>query len=192
MKLWVGLGNPEPEHAGQRHNIGFMAIDAIARRYDFSSWRNQFEGSVSEGFIGGQPILALKPLTYMNYSGESVREIADFYRISPEDITVFQDDIDLAPGYVQIKYGGGSGGHNGLRSINLCLEAQNYYRVRLGVGRPATKKNVINYVLGEFSDAEQKWLKKMLAAIADTAPVLATGQHKLCLEKIELAMQNVS
>ena len=136
MKLWVGLGNPEPGMLRQRHNIGFMALDVIAHRHGFTPWRQRFKGVVAEGSIGGTKVLALKPLTYMNASGESVQAASAFYKLVPDDITAFHDELDLVPGKVRVKKGGGAAGHNGLRSMDRQLGTPEYWRVRLGIGHP--------------------------------------------------------
>jgi PTH1 family peptidyl-tRNA hydrolase len=176
MRLWVGLGNPEPGMARQRHNIGFMAVDAMARRYAFSPWRARFRGLTAEGSIGGEKVLALKPLTYMNASGESVQAAAAFFKIPLEDIWIFHDELDLAPGKLRVKKGGGAAGHNGLRSCDQQLGSPDYWRVRLGIGHPGSKERVLGYVLGDFAKSETEWLADWLAAIADNAPALAAGK----------------
>ncbi len=175
MLLWTGLGNPEPGMARQRHNIGFMAIDAIARRHGFSAWRRKFKGEIAEGQIGGARILALKPLTYMNASGDSVQAAASFHKIEAAGITAFHDELDLAPGRVKVKRGGGAAGHNGLRSMDRMLGTSEYWRVRLGIGHPGNKERVLGHVLGDFAKADQNWLASLLDAVADAAPLLATG-----------------
>ena len=142
MQLWVGLGNPEPGMARQRHNIGFMAIDRIAARHGFSPWRNRFKGLVAEGSVGGEKVLALKPMTYMNESGAAVQPAAAFFKLAPGDITAFHDELDLIPGKVRVKRGGGAAGHNGLRSMDRQLGSPDYWRVRLGIGHPGHKDRV--------------------------------------------------
>ncbi len=176
MKLWVGLGNPEPSMARQRHNIGFMAVDTIALRHGFSPWRKRFKGLTAEGSIDGEKILALKPMTYMNLSGTAVQEAAAFYRIAPGDITAFHDELDLTPGKMRVKKGGGAAGHNGLRSMDRQLGTQDYWRVRLGIGHPGMKEKVTGHVLGDFSKHDVAWLVPFLDAIADAAPLLAAGK----------------
>ena len=146
MLLWVGLGNPEAGMARNRHNIGFMALDVIADRHGFSPWRQRFKGLVAEGNIGGQKVLALKPQTYMNASGESVQAAAAFYKLPLEAITAFHDELDLVPGKLRVKQGGGAAGHNGLRSMDRMLGSPNYWRVRLGIGHPGSKERVLGYV----------------------------------------------
>jgi PTH1 family peptidyl-tRNA hydrolase len=175
-KLWVGLGNPEPGMARNRHNVGFMAIDRIAHRHGFSPWRQRFRGAVAEGQIGDEKIIALKPLTYMNASGESVQPAAAFYKLPPEDITVFYDELDLPSGKVRVKRGGGAAGHNGLRSLDQHLASPEYWRVRIGIGHPGDKDRVLGHVLGNFAAAEEIWLQKLLDALSETAPLLIAGE----------------
>ncbi|HTQ71764.1 MAG TPA: aminoacyl-tRNA hydrolase [Acidocella sp.] len=173
MLLWVGLGNPEPGMARQRHNIGFMAVDAIAARHGFSPWKVRFKGLTAEGRLGTQKILLLKPMTYMNLSGEAVQEAAAFYKIIPEHIALFHDELDLAPGKIRVKKGGGNAGHNGLRSTDRHLSTPDYWRVRLGIGHPGDKARVTGHVLGDFSKADKDWLEPLLDAVADSAALLA-------------------
>ncbi len=175
MLLWVGLGNPEPAMARQRHNIGFMVLDEIARRHGFSPWRQRFRGLVAEGQVGGAKVLGLKPLTYMNASGESVQQAAAFYKLEVGDITAFHDELDLFAGKVRVKKGGGAAGHNGLRSMDRMLGSPEYWRVRLGIGHPGSKDRVTGHVLGDFAKAEQPMLTALLDAMADAAPLLAQG-----------------
>lgn len=190
MLLWVGLGNPEPGMARQRHNIGFMAIDVIARRHGFSPWRQRFKGLVAEGSIGGEKVLALKPLTYMNLSGESVQAAASFFKIPPEAITAFHDELDLAPGKMRVKRGGGAAGHNGLRSMDRMLGTQDYWRVRLGIGHPGEKDRVTGHVLGDFAKDDRDWLIAMLDAVADAAPLLAASKPEDFMTKVALLTQD--
>jgi PTH1 family peptidyl-tRNA hydrolase len=186
VKLWVGLGNPEPGMARNRHNIGFMAIDRIAYHYRFSPWRQRFRGVVAEGQIGGEKILALKPLTYMNASGESVQPAAAFFKLEPGDITVFYDELDLAPGKVRVKRGGGAAGHNGLRSIDAHLPTPDYWRVRIGIGHPGDKARVLGHVLGNFPKADEDWLVALLDSLAESAPLLAAGQPEAFMSRVAL------
>ncbi len=172
--------------ARQRHNIGFMAIDVIARRHGFSPWRQRFKGLVAEGQVGGQKILALRPLTYMNASGESVQAAAAFFKIPPSDITVFHDELDLAPGKVRVKRGGGAAGHNGLRSMDQMLGTPDYWRVRLGIGHPGDKARVLGYVLGDFAKTDLDWLLPCLDAVADEAALLAAGKAEDFMTRIAL------
>jgi PTH1 family peptidyl-tRNA hydrolase len=192
MQLWVGLGNPEPGMARQRHNIGFMALDAIASRHGFGPWRQRFKGLVTEGQIAGQKIVALKPLTYMNSSGESVQAAASFYKLPTDAITVFHDELDLIPGKMRIKRAGGAAGHNGLRSLDKMLASQDYWRVRLGIGHPGSKEQVLGYVLGDFSRDDQAWLVPLLDAVSEAAPLLAERQSEAFMTRIAFLMQGKS
>jgi PTH1 family peptidyl-tRNA hydrolase len=187
--LWAGLGNPEPGMARQRHNIGFMALDAIASRHGFSPWRQRFRGFVAEGMVGGQRVLGLKPLTYMNASGDAVQAAAAFFKLEPEAITAFHDELDLAPGKVRVKRGGGAAGHNGLRSMDRQLGSPEYWRVRLGIGHPGDKARVLGYVLGDFAKSDQAWLAALLDAVADAAPMLAAGQPEQFMTRVALLTQ---
>jgi PTH1 family peptidyl-tRNA hydrolase len=186
MLLWVGLGNPEPAMARQRHNIGFMALDVIAIRYRFSPWRRRFKGVVAEGEVGGVKVLGLKPLTYMNDSGDSVQAAAAFYKLAPDAITAFHDELDLVPGKVRVKRGGGSAGHNGLRSMDRMLGTPDYWRVRLGIGHPGVKEHVMRHVLGDFAKADREWLIALLDAVAEAAPLLAAGKPEDFMTKVAL------
>lgn len=190
MLLWAGLGNPEPGMARHRHNIGFLAIDVIAIRHGFSPWRNRFKGLVAEGSLGGERILALKPMTYMNDSGESVQAAAAFYKLEPEAITAFHDELDLAPGKVRVKRGGGTAGHNGLRSIERMLGTPDFWRVRLGIGHPGVKERVLGHVLGDFAKADRDWLLPVLDGVAEAAPLLAAGKPEEFMSKVALLTQD--
>ena len=175
MRLIVGLGNPGSRYARNRHNIGFMAVDAIARRYGFPSFRSRFKGEVAEATVGEGRRLLLKPQTYMNDSGESVLAAMSFYKILPSEILVFHDELDLKPGKVRVKRGGGSAGHNGLRSIDAMIGAD-YWRVRLGIGHPGVKELVHPYVLQNFPpDEASEWVAPVLDAVAETVPLLLGG-----------------
>ncbi len=189
MLLWVGLGNPEPNMARQRHNIGFMAIDRIAHRHGFSPWRQRFRGLVAEGSVGGQRVLALKPLTYMNGSGESVQPAASFFKLAPEAITAFHDELDLVAGKIRVKRGGGAAGHNGLRSMDRMLGSPEYWRVRLGIGHPGDRARVLGWVLGDFARADAEWLDPLLDAVADAAPMLADGRQEDFMTRVALLTQ---
>lgn len=171
MLLFVGLGNPGAQYANNRHNIGFMAVDAIIRRHSFGPERQKFSGLLSEGDLGGERVLILKPLTYMNNSGEAVGKAMQFYKIAPDQVVVFHDDLDLAPGKLRLKRGGGHGGHNGLRSIDEHI-GKDYRRVRLGIGHPGDRDLVTPYVLGNFAKDEISWLQPLLDAAAEAAPLL--------------------
>lgn len=173
MYLLVGLGNPGLKYAGNRHNIGFMAIDEIARQHSFGPWRKKFQSEISEGLIAGKKTLLLKPTTYMNESGRAIAEACRFYKIPPKDVFVFHDELDLKPGKVKAKLGGGAAGHNGLRST--CNHIGNdYHRLRLGIGHPG-KDRVTQWVLGDFAKADQEWLDPLLDALAFTAPSMLSG-----------------
>ncbi len=174
MLIFAGLGNPGAKYARTRHNIGWMAVEAIAEAHGFAPWRGKFQGRIAEGRLGPEKVLLMKPETYMNLSGQSVGEALRFYKLAPGDVTVFHDEIDLAPGKVRVKTGGGHAGHNGLRSLHQHLGAE-YRRVRLGVGHPGDKRQVTNYVLGEFAAGDRDWLDDVLRGVADGAPELAAG-----------------
>ncbi len=174
MRLFVGLGNPGAKYARNRHNIGFMALDQIASDHGFAPWRGKFQGSVSEGRLGSEKIVLLKPETFMNKSGQSVGEAMRFFKLDPSDITVFHDEIDLAPGKLRVKQGGGHAGHNGLRSLHAHV-GEDYARVRMGVGHPGHKDAVPGYVLRDFPKADEDWLDDMLRGISDGAVSLAEG-----------------
>jgi PTH1 family peptidyl-tRNA hydrolase len=190
MLLWVGLGNPEPGMARNRHNIGFMALDVVAIRHGFSPWRQRFKGLVAEGNVGGQKILLLKPMTYMNSSGESVQAAAAFFKLATEAIVAFHDELDLAPGKMRVKKGGGAAGHNGLRSMDRMLGSPEYWRVRLGIGHPGDKARVLSYVLGDFAKDEKDWLIRFLDAIADAAPLLVADKIPDFMSKVALLTQD--
>ncbi len=175
MFLFAGLGNPGPKYAGNRHNIGFMAVDAIVRRHRLSPWRRRFQGAVSEGEIAGEKVLALLPETFMNESGRAVAEAAKFYKIPLENIFVFHDELDLPPAKIRVKKGGGNAGHNGLRSITAQC-GNDYWRVRLGIGHPGDKSLVHSYVLNDFGKAEREWVGAVNTACADFAPALIGGK----------------
>jgi PTH1 family peptidyl-tRNA hydrolase len=170
--------------ARNRHNIGFMALDVIARRHGFGPWRQRFKGLVADGQIGGQKILALKPMTYMNGSGESVQPAAGFFKIPASDITVFHDELDLAPGKIRVKRGGGAAGHNGLRSMDQQLGTPDYWRVRLGIGHPGDKTRVLSYVLGDFGKPDLDWLLPCLDAVADEAALLAANKPEDFMSRV--------
>jgi len=174
MKLFVGLGNPGAKYARNRHNIGYMAVERIAEDHGFAPWRSKFRGQVSEGRLGGDKVVLLKPETFMNLSGESVAKAMRFYKLDPEDVTVFHDELDLAPSKLRLKSGGGHAGHNGLRSLHSHIGAD-YARVRLGIGHPGHKDRVAHYVLSDFAKADADWLDDLLRGISDGAPYLAAG-----------------
>ncbi|MCV2882172.1 aminoacyl-tRNA hydrolase [Actibacterium sp. XHP0104] len=174
MRLFVGLGNPGAKYAGNRHNIGFMAMDQIAGDHGFGPWRAKFQGQLTEGRLGREKVLLLKPETFMNLSGQSVGEAMRFYKLTPDDVVVFHDELDLAPGRCRVKTGGGHAGHNGLRSIHGHI-GETYLRVRMGIGHPGHKDRVSHYVLSDFAKADHGWLDDLLRGISDGAPALAEG-----------------
>ena len=188
MLLFVGLGNPGPRYAGNRHNIGFMAVQAIARRHDFSPWRKKFQGVAVEGELGGERVLLLLPGTYMNESGRAVQEAARFYKIGVGDIVVFHDEVDLPPAKVRAKIGGGVAGHNGLRSITAHV-GNEYKRVRIGVGKPDIKELVPGHVLGDFAKGEWPWVEALCDVIADNAGLLVAGKDSSFQNRVHLAME---
>jgi PTH1 family peptidyl-tRNA hydrolase len=187
MLLLVGLGNPGAEYAKNRHNIGFMALQAIAGRYDFGPFRKKFHGLIAEGAIGGEKVLALKPETFMNDSGRSVIAAAAFYKIPPEDIIVLHDEIDIAAGKVRVKRGGGHAGHNGLRSIHAHI-GPDYGRVRIGVGHPGDKDEVPGHVLEDFAKADAGWVEKALGVISEHAGLLLAGDDGAYMTKVAEAV----
>ena len=188
MLLFVGLGNPGSRYAGNRHNIGFMAVDAIARRCKAAPWRRRFQGEATEAALGGERVVLLKPETYMNESGRAVGEAMRFYKIALKDVVVFHDELDLAPSKLRVKLGGGNAGHNGLRSITaLC--GNDYRRVRMGIGHPGDKALVHAYVLSDFAKTERDWVQDLCDACADYAALLAEGEDATFQNKVHLAME---
>ena len=185
MKLFVGLGNPGDKYAHNRHNIGFMALDRIAEDHAFGPWRNKFQGQICEGKLGDKKVLLLKPTTFMNISGQSVGEAARFHKVPLDQITVFHDELDLAPGTMRLKQGGGHAGHNGLRSIQAHLGAE-YARVRLGIGHPGHKDAVAGFVLRDFAKADQDWLTALLNGIGNGAAHLALGDGSKFMNAVAL------
>ena len=184
MLLLVGLGNPEKKHATNRHNIGFIAVDRIAKDYGFSPYRSRFRGLLSEGIVSQQQIKLLKPTTYMNLSGEAVGEAMRFFKLAPPQVYVFYDDLDLRPGKCRIRLGGGTGGHNGLRSIQAHI-GQEYWRVRLGIGHPGNKEQVLAHVLHDFSKAEQNgWLLKLMDELVGNIDLLVEGNENALMTKL--------
>jgi peptidyl-tRNA hydrolase, PTH1 family len=187
MLLFVGLGNPGSRYVRNRHNIGFMAVDAIARGHGFPPWRRRFQGAVAEGSIGGARVLLLLPETYMNESGRAVAEAVNFYRLPLGNVVVFQDEVDLPPGKVRVKLGGGNAGHNGLRSISAYV-GNDYRRVRLGIGHPGVKGLLHIHVLQDFSKRDLAWVEAVCAAVADNAEFLARGEDATFQNKVHLAL----
>lgn len=185
MLLVAGLGNPGGDYAGNRHNIGFMAVDAIAGRHSFGAFRSKFQGAIAEGVIGGGKVLLLKPATYMNESGRSLAEACRFYKIEPAGVIVVHDEIDLEAGRLKVKSGGGHAGHNGLRSIHAHL-GPDYKRLRLGVGHPGDKDKVTKHVLKDFSKTDEKWLAPLLDSVADHFALLTEGDDGGFLNNVAL------
>jgi len=185
MKLFVGLGNPGSKHARNRHNIGYMAVDRIAGDHGFGPWKSKFQGRISEGRLSGEKLLLLKPETFMNLSGQSVGEAMRFYKLDPGDVTVFQDELDLVPGKVRVKQGGGHAGHNGLRSLHGHI-GEDYARVRLGIGHPGRKELVAHYVLHDFARADEQWLSDLLQGISDGVAHLAAGDSGKFMNAVAL------
>ena len=187
MKLLVGLGNPGAKYAHNRHNIGFMALDEIARAASVTGWKSRFQGQIAEGRINGDKVLLLKPETFMNLSGQSVGEAMRFYKLTPGDVIVFHDEIDLAPGKCRVKSGGGHAGHNGLRSMHQHI-GPDYDRVRIGVGHPGHKDAVPRYVLHDFAKADQEWIDPLMAGIGDGIAALVSGDTGRFMNAIGLRM----
>ena len=188
MKLIVGLGNPGPEYAATRHNIGFMAVEAWHAWWNFGTWQKKFHGLIADGVIAGEKILLLKPMTFMNRSGLSIGEVATFYKIAPADMIVFHDEIELLPGKVRVKVGGGHAGHNGLKSVDAAV-GQDYWRVRLGVGRPPEDREAVHdYVLHAFAKADQAWLDPLLQTLAQEAALLLAGNDSEYMNRAALAL----
>ena len=187
MRLIVGLGNPGPRYERNRHNIGFMAVDAIVRRHRLSPSRAKFSAELAEGTVGGEKVLALKPQTFMNDSGRSVLGAASFYKIPPADIIVIHDEVDLAPGKLRVKRGGGAAGHNGLRSIDAHL-GNDYWRVRLGIGHPGIKELVPHFVLQNFLRDEEAWVAPLVDAVAEAIPLLVEGNDQGFMNRVALIL----
>src|SRR6201988_4235613 len=188
MRLFVGLGNPGAKYARNRHNIGFMAVDEIARRQGFAPWRRRFQGETSEGTLDHERVVLLRPSTFMNESGRAVQEAANFFKLTADDITVFQDELELPPAKLRVKVGGGIAGHNGLRSVTSHI-GNDYRRVRLGIGHPGIKELVHAHVLSDFAKSDMPWVEALSAAVADNAALLATGHDASFQNKVHLAMQ---
>lgn len=187
MKLFVGLGNPGAKYARNRHNIGFMAMDRIAEDHGFAPWRAKFQGLTSEGRLGSEKVVLLKPETFMNLSGQAVGEAMRFYKLTSDDVTVFHDELDLAPGKMRTKTGGGHAGHNGLRSIHSHI-GESYHRVRLGIGHPGHKDRVSPYVLSDFAKSDADWLDDLMRGLSDGAPHLADGDTAKFSNAVALRM----
>lgn len=187
MRLFVGLGNPGAKYARNRHNVGYLAVDRIAEDHGFGPWRAKFQGVISEGRLGSEKVVLLKPETYVNLSGQSVGEAMRFYKLDPAEVVVFQDEIDLAPGKLKVKEGGGHAGHNGLRSLHAHI-GEAYVRVRIGVGHPGHKDAVPGYVLKDFPKADEDWLDDMLRGVSDGAAALAEGDNGRFMNAVALRL----
>lgn len=183
MKIIVGLGNPGPQYAANRHNIGFMAVDALHRKHPFGPWSKKFKAQIAEGEIAGEKVLLMKPQTFMNLSGEAVGEAMRFYKLGPGDIIAIHDELDLPAGKVKLKVGGGHGGHNGLKSLDAHC-GRDYKRLRLGIGHPGSKELVHNHVLGDFAKVDQGWLDEMMDDIAINAELLFDGDGSKFMNKL--------
>lgn len=190
MRLLVGLGNPGSGHANNRHNLGFMTVDRIAEYYRLGAWRTKFQGAVTDGRVGNDKVSVLKPMTFMNESGRAVREALTFFKLNPEDVFVFFDEIELAPGKVRVKQGGGHAGHNGIRSLAAHI-GQDFWRVRMGVGHPGDKNRVSGYVLQDFAKADQQWVEAFVDAAADSTPLLVDGETNRFMTDVSQKMQTV-
>ncbi|WP_086994227.1 aminoacyl-tRNA hydrolase [Rhizobium sullae] len=187
MLIIAGLGNPGSKYARNRHNIGFMAADAIHRRHNFSPWSKKFKAEISEGELGGEKVLLIKPQTYMNLSGEAVGEAMRFYKLQPADLVAIYDELDLPPGKARLKTGGGNGGHNGIRSLDAHC-GKEYRRLRLGIGHPGVKELVQHHVLSDFAKADQTWLEVLLETLADNADMLVRKEDSQLMNKLALAV----
>ena len=188
MLLLVGLGNPGARYAGNRHNVGFVIVEAIAKRHGFAPWRRRFQGVAAEGTIAGEKVQLLLPGTFMNESGRAVAEAMHFYKLGLSDIAVIHDELDLPPGKVRVKTGGGIAGHNGLRSISSHI-GNDYRRVRIGIGHPGVKEMVHPYVLSDFAKAERPWVEALTDIMADNVELLARGEDASFQNKVHLAME---
>jgi len=188
MLLLVGLGNPGSKYSNNRHNIGFMAVDEIIHRHNFSPAKNRFQGEMAEGRFGSEKVMTLKPQTFMNLSGQSVGEAVRYFKLAPENVFVFHDELDIPSGKVKFKTGGGHAGHNGLRSIDQHMD-KNYHRIRLGIGHPGDKNQVSGHVLSDFSKADKTWLDPLLDAIGYAAPELSTEGGTKFLNTVGLRLK---
>jgi peptidyl-tRNA hydrolase, PTH1 family len=188
MRLYVGLGNPGAKYAGNRHNIGFMAVDAIARRHGFAPWRRRFQGETAEGILDRERVILLRPFTFMNDSGNAVQEAANFFKLAPAEIAVFHDELELPPAKLRVKVGGGIAGHNGLRSISAHV-GNDYKRVRLGIGHPGIKTLVHGHVLSDFAKSDRPWVEALLEAVADNAALLVDDRDSTFANRVHLTMK---
>jgi PTH1 family peptidyl-tRNA hydrolase len=188
MRLFVGLGNPGAKYANNRHNIGFMAVDEIARRHGFAPWRRRFQGETAEGTLDRERVILLRPTTFMNDSGRAVQEAANFFKLGLAEISVFHDELELPPAKVRVKVGGGIAGHNGLRSISANI-GNDYRRIRLGIGHPGVKELVHGHVLSDFAKSDRPWVEALVGAVADNAALIAAGRDSSFQNKVHLTMQ---
>ncbi len=188
MRLIVGLGNPGPDYAATRHNIGFMAVEAIHARHGFTAWRSKFAAEIAEGLIGSEKVLLMKPQTFMNRSGRAVAEAVGIFKLPPEEVLVLHDEIDLAPAKVRVRAGGGAAGHNGIRSLIEAI-GPDFRRVRLGIGRPADRGEVHNFVLQAFAKSDREWVESLCDAVAERTPLLLAGEDSRFMSDIAHAMQ---
>ncbi len=184
MWILVGLGNPGKEYSNNRHNIGFMVIDEIAKEFGLPDFRDKFQGQMTEGRIDDEKVVLIKPMTFMNLSGDCVQKFARFYKVTPNRILVFHDELDLAAGKMRVKKGGGAAGHNGLKSMDSCLNSADYWRVRMGIGHPGDKDRVSAYVLGDFSKEEQKWIPEWIHVCAKNVGLVLSGKPEDYMTKI--------
>lgn len=191
MLLIAGLGNPGRRYAGNRHNVGFMAVDEIHRRYRFSPWRVRFEAELAEGLLGGEKAVLVKPATYMNESGRAVGQALRFHKLAPADLVVIHDELDLPPGKLRMKTGGGHGGHNGLKSIDQHI-GKDYRRMRIGIGHPGAKELVSGYVLHDFAKSDAAWIEPLVGAVADNAALLAKAEDATFMNRVHLAVAPTS
>lgn len=191
MRLLVGLGNPGSGYANNRHNLGFMTVDALVERYNLGAWRGKFQGQVAEGRVGNNKVAVLKPTTFMNESGRALSEAIKFYKIDLDDVVVFFDEIELAPGKIRVKKGGGHAGHNGIRSLISHISGD-FWRVRMGVGHPGHKDRVSGYVLQDFAKSDQDWVRTLVDATVDSTPLLLDGDHNRFMTDVARAMNDVS
>ncbi|MDG2244506.1 MAG: aminoacyl-tRNA hydrolase [Rhodospirillaceae bacterium] len=190
MRLLVGLGNPGSGHSNNRHNLGFMAAESIVQRHGLGSWRTKFQGQMTQGQLGGDNIVVLKPATYMNESGRAVSEAMSFYKLDLDDVIVFYDEIELAPGKIRVRKGGGHAGHNGIRSLVSHI-GEAFWRVRMGVGHPGNKDRVSGYVLQDFGKADSTWVTTLVDATADATPLLIEGEDNRFMTDVAQAMRDV-
>lgn len=182
--LIVGLGNPGADYSFNRHNIGFMVVDSLSQEPQASAWQKKFKGKIAKTSLDGISLLLFKPMTYMNLSGEAVQQALQFYKITPENIVVIHDDIDLLSGQIKVKQGGGAGGHNGLKSLDQHI-GKNYWRIRIGVGRPEHQGDVSNFVLSNFAKSDIEWIKKIIDSIPNALPLLLDGDTSAFVKKMK-------